>query len=106
MKLQHVRLQRLDDRIEPGVVGIDRERDFLRPAAHALSQQARRLERDVPRRGLKKYEADHVGALVERDIKGLRRREAAYFDDQRHFLLLAGLFYMAAPGLSRAGRGV
>src|ERR1700729_4166523 len=40
--------------------------------------------RKMPRRRRKEHEGDHVGARVECDVESLGRREAAYFDDQRH----------------------
>ena len=53
------------------VVGVDRERDLLRPAAHARAQRARRLEADMARRRRKEHEADHVGTGLERDVERL-----------------------------------
>ena len=44
VKLQHIRIQRVDAGFEPLIVGIDRQRYFLRPAAHALPEHSRDLE--------------------------------------------------------------
>ena len=81
VKLQQIRLQRLDHGIKHRIVGIDRQRHFLRAAAYAAAERPRGLEDKMPRRWRKEHEADHVGARVERDVERLGRRKAADFDD-------------------------
>ena len=85
MELQHVRLDRLDDRRDLLVVGVDRERDLQRPAPHALAERARCLEADIARRGPKEHEADHVGSGLERHVERLGGLQAADFDEKGHF---------------------
>src|SRR6202035_5871490 len=87
VQLQHVRLQSLDRRVEQRIVGVDGQRDLLRALEHARGKRVRVLECQVPRRWRKEHEAHHVGARLERDIEGLRCREAADFDDDRHACL-------------------
>src|SRR5215472_14642578 len=77
-------MQCLDDRLQKSVVGIDRERNFLRAATHALAERARVLELQMTRRRPKEHEANHVGAGVQRGVKRLRRRQSANFDGERH----------------------
>ncbi len=91
MQLQHVRLQRLDHGPDVLLIGVDRERDLLRAAAHARAEHPRRVEIQMPRRRRKKHEADHVRARIERDIKGLRGGKAADFNDQRHDHVIFGI---------------
>ena len=84
VQLQNVRLQRLDDLGEHDVVGIDRERHFLRAALDLPAEIPRRREIQVPRRRRKKYESHHVRAGVQRRVERLARGQAANFDDQGH----------------------
>ena len=85
VQLQHIGLERLDAGRQPVVVGIDRQRHLLGPAVHALAQQPRRLEADVPRRRRKEHEADKVGAGIERDVDRVGRHQAANLDLDGHF---------------------
>ena len=65
VKLEHIGLQRRNDGGQQPVVGVDREGDFLRAAAHAPAEGSGRIERKVPRRRRKEHEPDHVGARVQ-----------------------------------------
>ena len=70
MQLQDVGRERLDDRGEHGVVGVDAERDDPRPSARLRAERARRLEADMARALGEEDEADHVRAGRERGFKG------------------------------------
>ena len=66
------------------VVGVDRERDLLRPAAHARAERARGLDsRDCAARA-ERTRSRPVGAGVERHVERLGRRQAADFDQNGH----------------------
>src|SRR5437870_5345566 len=45
VKLEHVRLERIDDVFQQSIVGIDGECDFPRTASDALAKRSRGLER-------------------------------------------------------------
>ena len=82
VKLQQVRPQGFHHRLEQRIVGIDRERHFLRTVAHARGKRPRRRECKMTRRRREEHEADHIGPGFERDIEGVRGRKAANFNDR------------------------
>src|SRR5262249_15640379 len=84
VQLKRVGPERLDDRGERRIVGIDRERDLLGTALHARAKLTGDFVAQVPRRRRKEHEADHIRALIQRHVECLRRAQPAYFDDQTH----------------------
>ena len=84
VQLQYVRMQSLDNRLQKRLIGIHRQGYFLRAATHPLAESARDIELQMPRRGRKEHESDHVGAGIERGVQRLWRRQPANFDDERH----------------------
>ena len=101
MQLHEVGRQGVDDAVERVVVGVDAERDDLRPSARALSKGARALPVEMARALGKEHEADHVGAGVKRGVQRGGRGEAANFYHGRHRALLS----VKAPALSKARVG-
>src|SRR5258708_39185240 len=49
-----------------------------------LSEVARDLEAEMPRRRRKKYKSHQIRAGIQRDVERLARGQAANFDDQGH----------------------
>ena len=88
MQLQHVGRQRLDDAGKLVVGRVDRQRDLVGPAAHALAELARQPEPEMARRRREEHEADHVGAGVERRVERFRGGQAADFDEEAHASML------------------
>src|ERR1700679_3478918 len=86
MKLQHVRLQRLDERVEKRVVDTDRERPLSRPPAYLSAERPRDLERHISRRRREKDKAHHVGAAFNRRVNRFGCRQATDFYRKRHLI--------------------
>ena len=106
VKLQQVGLERLDRRCKLFIAGVDRQRDLLRPAAHALAKGASGMGSDVTRRRRKEHETHHIGARLQRHVERLGGFQAADFDLNGHHrpLPAPGPFYIAASGLSCISR--
>ena len=73
MQLEHIRLQRLDDVRERGVVGVNRERDFCRAALCLQAELTRTRETQMAGRWPKEHETSHVRASIQRSLERLGR---------------------------------
>ena len=84
VQLHEVRRQGVDDAPERVVVGVDAQRDDLRPSPRMSGKRAR--SRPVEMAGAlgEKDESHHVRAGVERGVQGRGRRKAANFNYGRH----------------------
>jgi len=82
--LQHVRLQRLNDRVEKRVVGINRESYLLRASLHLRTEYSCEVQGHVSGRRREKDKTHHIGAALNRRIDRLGRRQATDFDRKRH----------------------
>src|SRR5262249_9406114 len=102
VKLQQIGLERCDAPRKLIVAGVDRKRDLLRPATHALAERTRGLDANVTRRWRKEDEADQIGTGFERHIERLERLQAADFDQNGHGRDRSpARFYIGAGVLSR-----
>jgi hypothetical protein len=89
VQLQDVRIERADDGVDQRIVGIDRQRDFLRTPGDETAQVGGDFRAHMARARRKEDEADHVGARLEGDRQRSPGRKAADFDDRafvRHAL--------------------
>jgi hypothetical protein len=80
VKLNPIRIERLNGGCEEGVVGIDQKHDTLRPPPRPLRKAAALVQAHVARTLKEMNEADEVRTRIERRVERLLAAEAADLD--------------------------
>jgi hypothetical protein len=87
MKLQKIRLQRLDNTSDRGIVGIHRECDLQRTIAHLTPEAAGIFKSKVSGRRREEDKPDHVGACFKRRVERFFGSQPANLHKNGHFWL-------------------